>query len=654
MGFAKTESLTKAQVKKLMLEDLKRSGIGELPAKANNLEPLTAEETYKITNTFSVPSYRIPYTTNSKFFRLRFLEEVQVGKKVQRYWQPTGTLPSVYLPDLPKQPKWETVIHDAGHSVYITEGEKKAISGCQHGYTVLGIGGVWAWRAAKWNLDLIPELELFAWEGREVTLVFDSDIVDKKEVQEALAALARTLATLGAIVWQAYLPRNTKGLDDYLVANGAIEDLERTQVFSHLEELNSDFVYVQSDQKVLALADLRSGHLNRMCPRSEATEHYARHTQAPHFKEWNRWVRRHEVGGFTYRPGYDHFSVEFPDQANIWVAPTLEPKKGRIRPWLQFMRYMTAQEPTALEYIQWWLAMTVARPEIKVRTSIVLWSEAQGTGKTLCFELMRPLVGAQNYGVPNLNSVASNFNAWVEGKKLLVLNEAYDSADRNISNALKDLQTSDLIEINAKYRAPYHIPNYVHLAVTSNKPTPVYITKADRRHYVCRTPDHRLEVDDYNKLLAWWKAGGASHVFHHMRENVDLEQFDPNSEPPETISKQDMVEANYTEAERLITNEHWAKDWARKCDLFEMSQLMSYVHAVNPKITETQVRNALHRLGARHERLRIRNVIVYLWAVRNFEHWTKVTAKAMREHAMQYNESFTSASATRRRLRSRK
>lgn len=69
----------------------------------------------------------------------------------------------------------------------------------------------------------MPQWSEFTFEGREVNIAFDSDIIDKPQVRSAARRLAQMLIARGAHVSLVALSSDTAdkvGLDDFLVANG--------------------------------------------------------------------------------------------------------------------------------------------------------------------------------------------------------------------------------------------------------------------------------------------------------------------------------------------------------------------------------------------------------------------------------------------------
>jgi hypothetical protein len=75
---------------------------------------------------------------------------------------------------------------------------------------------------------VLADFEHIALNGRLVRIVFDSDVVTKKQVRRALERLTRWMASKDAAVSIAYLPATGKkvGVDDYLLDH-SLQDLEQ-------------------------------------------------------------------------------------------------------------------------------------------------------------------------------------------------------------------------------------------------------------------------------------------------------------------------------------------------------------------------------------------------------------------------------------------
>ncbi len=92
--------------------------------------------------------------------------------------------------------------------LFITEGSRKADSAVSHGLCCISVLGVWNWRGTnKWGgKTVLPDWEDIALNGREVNIVFDSDVMTKLPVHAALGRLQGFLKLRGAGVRFAYLP----------------------------------------------------------------------------------------------------------------------------------------------------------------------------------------------------------------------------------------------------------------------------------------------------------------------------------------------------------------------------------------------------------------------------------------------------------------
>jgi phage/plasmid-associated DNA primase len=116
----------------------------------------------------------------------------------------------------------------------ITEGEKKADSLTAHGFPSIGLTGVYGWRDKRSGTAApIPELAEINWK-RPVYIVFDSDVVIKPQVLDALRALTEHIVGNfypddpglgGHVPSVVFLPSGLdgekNGADDFIVRHGA-------------------------------------------------------------------------------------------------------------------------------------------------------------------------------------------------------------------------------------------------------------------------------------------------------------------------------------------------------------------------------------------------------------------------------------------------
>ena len=160
--------------------------------------------------------------------------------KPQKYQRRAGEPNSLYIPsglDLAQ-----------AQEIWVTEGELKALCGQAQGLPVVALGGVWSWRTEgeealllaegerlKDEEALLPELAQISWEGKQVILCYDSDIIKGHRAFDAFPRLAEQLYRLGAgeVRIISLPPGDDKsqkvGLDDFILARGpeqALQDLQ--------------------------------------------------------------------------------------------------------------------------------------------------------------------------------------------------------------------------------------------------------------------------------------------------------------------------------------------------------------------------------------------------------------------------------------------
>ncbi len=162
----------------------------------------------------------IPYPGADGFGRVRLFPPIPTADgKSQKFGQAKGSGVRAYIP-----PAVRAVLDRSETSIFITEGEVKALSLTQHCFLCIGLGGVWNFRSKDLPEDgLIPDLDGVGWKGRIVHLIPDSDAWTKDEVLLAVYTLARILEKRGAMVFIVKLPDldgKKLGADDFLVKKG--------------------------------------------------------------------------------------------------------------------------------------------------------------------------------------------------------------------------------------------------------------------------------------------------------------------------------------------------------------------------------------------------------------------------------------------------
>ena len=176
-----------------------------------------------------VPALLLPIhgvTSEIALYQTRADEPRIVDGRAVKYEIPRG---SRMVLDVP--PTCRTDLGNAGRPLFVTEGVRKADAAASIGLCCTALLGVWNFRGTneQGGKTALAEWESIALNDRLVYIVFDSDVMTKISVHQALARLKAFLESRGGHVQLIYLPAGPGGakvgLDDYLAAGRTVDDL---------------------------------------------------------------------------------------------------------------------------------------------------------------------------------------------------------------------------------------------------------------------------------------------------------------------------------------------------------------------------------------------------------------------------------------------
>ena len=554
-----------------MLAKLQTSLLSPKHAAVLQLEPFT--EGHNLVTPayagFKIPYFTLDGTVDTEFYRFRFTQikpssgfgaVTAAPEKPRRYGQPTGSSCGVYLPPLLQQ-SWRSIAEDPSVALIVTEGELKAACACSLGCPTIGLGGVFNWRSAKHQQELLPILEEFVWIDRIVNLCFDSDIAINPMVRMAASRLAALLSQRGAkVLWTEIPPagidNEKQGLDDYAYVEGPQALMDRLAeakplgAGTQLHELNCEVALIRSTGEIV---ELRTGVAYTAAMFSDVVFRHKHYTEWKDdgksvtkytAKEWLAWTLRNEVPRVEYDPACPNI-LTASGAYNSWhpLGWACEPSQdGNIALWEKLVdRLFASVTPEALRWVKQWFAWPLAHPGAKLHSALLLWGPQQGTGKTLLGETMSYIYG-QNYGTVSNSQLASQFNEWAEGKQFIVGDEISMGDKRHIANELKDMITGQTLRLNTKNRKTYVVRNCINLYFTSNHQDAFYLEGDDRRIFVHKADGAPLTLDERNVYLKWLREdGGAARLFWYLSKELDLTGFDPHGRPPWTAAKGEMT-----------------------------------------------------------------------------------------------------------------
>lgn len=576
--------------KRLLLEDLARSGIDRAHLKELGFRTLTGGELAKALGRkvhSSAVAYEIPFFDHTgrkiNFSRFRLLKgRWAVGKKKNfKYNQRANTAPHLYFP--PTFP-WADHVKDGRITLprlVVTEGEKKAVKACLTGIPTVALAGVYNFKSKKRNISLIKEFKLFDFSSTAVEICYDSDLNTNEFVRDAMNAFSSELVTLKpksiATVYLdgASAPEKT-GLDDFLLsfktaklARKAFDALpreydERSAILKELDQeivfsIEHDSFFKISTQKFTSARALREHYGNQ--PKIISPDNP--NSRILPIDLW--FNHRHpstQVQRVIYEPARaTRFRQEPRDQYdsyNLWTPPDLKPVKGKPTLWLTLFDHIT-RDLTAEQraWFMQWLAYPLQNPGTKLLTAAFVYSATQGVGKNfLVYPFFEHIYG-NSFAMVGGDALVAPFNGWMAKKQFIFSDEVYlasRSERKDIIGRLNALITTEKIMLNEKYMPHMTLTNYANLYVTSNHGDAIPIDDTDRRLFVVHAPEKRLERAFYDEMDSWAKNGrkAAGQIYRYLIEDVDCASFNPRADAPRTKARAETVSFSADTSSLLI------------------------------------------------------------------------------------------------------
>jgi hypothetical protein len=250
---------------------------------------------------------------------------------------------------------------------------------------------------------------------------------------------------------------------------------------------------------------------------------------------------------------------------NTYVPITTPRMVGDPAPFLNHVRTMLPDQRDQ-EILLSYMAAIVQNPGKKFQWTVLLQG-CEGNGKTLFITCMEHCVGKRYTHLPNaadLGSNGSKFNAWIEGKLFIGVEEIYTADRREIADALKPLITNARIEIQGKGSNQVTGDNRANFIMCSNHKDAVRKTSNDRRYCVLYTAQQSREdmincgwfnTSYFPTIYKWLNDGGYAIVnefLHTYRISDELNPAKLCHRAPVSSSTEEAISVSLGRVEQEI------------------------------------------------------------------------------------------------------
>lgn len=215
-----------------------------------------------------------------------------------------------------------------------------------------------------------------------------------------------------------------------------------------------------------------------------------------------------------------------------------------------------------LSYLLAWMARVVQSPGCKLQWAPLLQG-VQGNGKTVVVEAMIQAVGEGYSHVPNARDLGNVFNAWLDQKLLVGIEEIHIKERRDLLESLKPMITNRRIEFQGKGLDQITGDNRANFILCTNHRDAIPKTEDDRRYAIFFTAQQiksdltrdGMDGGYFPSLYAWLRADGFATVTHMLRNHAIPAELDPAGamhRAPETSSTKEAIRASLGPVEQAV------------------------------------------------------------------------------------------------------
>ena len=246
---------------------------------------------------------------------------------------------------------------------------------------------------------------------------------------------------------------------------------------------------------------------------------------------------------------------------NTYIPVVTEIRTGDPTPFLNHLHRMLP-DPDDYAIILAYMAAVVQHPGIKFQWCPLLIG-MEGNGKSMIIRALSYAVGHRYVHLPNAQDLSNRFNAWLQGKLLIGIEEVYTTDRADLIETLKPMITNDRIEIQGKGSNQATGDNRANFILCSNHRDAIRKTGGDRRYAIFYTAQQEpgdMERDGlgggyFPVLYDWLRAEGYAIMNGYLRSYQIPNALNPATQcnrAPRTSSTDEVMVASMGPVEQEI------------------------------------------------------------------------------------------------------
>jgi hypothetical protein len=257
-------------------------------------------------------------------------------------------------------------------------------------------------------------------------------------------------------------------------------------------------------------------------------------------KFWKESSARNERR-LVFKPG----GTTEPHEYNLWRGFGIEPRKGGQKQ-RRFVRHLfeviCRRDKKKFKYLMRLFAWFVQNPDKQAGVVLVLKSREEGTGKSTVGYVLLKIFGQHGLLVDDKERLLGRFTDHLETACFILAEEILFAGDLKSADKMKSMITSDVLQIEGKYRKCRQVQNHMKVVATTNHDHAVAAGVRDRRNVVFDVGNERVgDRNWFNALYRDLDDGGTSE-FLWLLQNLKLGDWHPRQiiKTDETAQQQRM------------------------------------------------------------------------------------------------------------------
>lgn len=201
-----------------------------------------------------------------------------------------------------------------------------------------------------------------------------------------------------------------------------------------------------------------------------------------------------------------------------------------VKDYLDHLNLLVNYEEDAFKYLVNYFADMYQNPD-KIPSIALLFRSPQGCGKDTMIDFHSAILGKEfTFRTDDIEKVLGGFNEMIQKKIIVQLNELQGVDGFRMKEKLKNIITTEYLNINPKGRTPYDILNFLRMIIFSNNLTPIDIPYDDRR-FVVFLAKIKKGSEYFENLRKHLKDENALRSIYDYFMSLDLSNFNITDRP---------------------------------------------------------------------------------------------------------------------------